>query len=79
MKLTFEEHKLIGYALKLINHKVCPQDYEFKNKKEFNKSHVKKAFELCSKLKDHMEEIMFKDHPKKAKDEIYYGKLEELK
>jgi hypothetical protein len=76
MKLTFEEHKLIGRALKLINHKVNSGNYTFKNKKEFCKSHVTKAFELTSKLKNHMEEIMFKDYPEQATTDIYYGGLD---
>ncbi len=77
MKLTFEEHKLIGKALKLINHKICLQDYKFKNKIEMRKSPMSKVYELNIKMKDLMEQILFKDFPKDATTNVYYGRLED--
>jgi len=77
MVISFEEHKLIGKALKIINNKVLDDIHlKTKNKREYRKSHEDKAFLLTSKLKDHMEEVMFRDWPKEATTDIYYGKLE---
>jgi hypothetical protein len=76
-KLSFEEHKLIGYALKLISNKLHIQDYYFKNKKEMISSPVNKAKKLNMNLKSVMEEIMFKDYPQDSTLDIYYGKIED--
>lgn len=72
MTITFEEHKLIGKALKIINHKVL-ENFKTRNKREYKKSSNYKAFNLCSKLKDNMEEVMFKECPREANTDIYYG------
>jgi hypothetical protein len=75
MKLTFEEHELIGRALKLINHKVRIDDYTFKNKVEMRKSPQLKICELIIKLKSEMENLMYQDYPNQATTDIYYGKI----
>lgn len=75
MKLTFKEHELIADALKLINEKVAcnSKDYNFQNKKELQKSPIYKIKKPLTKLKDYMDEILYKDFPNKATPKIYYG------
>lgn len=73
-KITFEEHILIGKALKIINHKVLNNQRErYKTKSEERKSYELKAFRLDGELKNIMEEIMAKDYPNLWDTNIYYG------
>ena len=44
-----------------------------KTKKQAHSSREQKALKLLSKLRDNLEEVMFKDYPKQATTEIYYG------
>lgn len=74
-EITFEEHELIGKALKIINHKVLnyKRYRNYKTKGKMRKSYEMKSFDLVITLKNFMEEIMFEQYPKKATTDIYYG------
>lgn len=74
-KISLEEHKIIGKALKIINNKVLKEIISSR-KKIINSSTEMKAYQLCFKLKDYMEQILFKNYLKEATTDIYYGKLE---
>ena len=66
-KITFKEHKEFGRLSKIFNDKLA----ESITKK---KTREIKSLKLLSQLRDNLEEIMFKDYPKKATTKIYYGK-----
>jgi hypothetical protein len=72
-KITFEEHKIIGMIAKMLNYKLLNSVPKYKTKAEFRKCHHIKAEEFLSKFKDQMEEILYKDYPKEATTDIYYG------
>lgn len=75
-KITLEEHKQLGKFLRIAQDKLCEESVKITPKAKARKSHENKAYELIGKLKDHLEEIMFKDYPSIRSEEgfdVYYG------
>ncbi len=78
-KITFEEHKQFGHLSKIFNDKLVKTavktSNQAKTKTEGRKItiHENESIKALTKLRDHLEEIMFKDYPDKAKTGIYYG------
>lgn len=77
--ISFEKHREIGMMCKILNERLikryCEICREHKTKKEGKKMvyHYIKANEALSKFKNHMEEIMFREYPKEANLDVYYG------
>jgi hypothetical protein len=75
-KLTLEEHKELGKFLRIAQDKLSGEAVKIKPKTKMRKSHENKALKLITKLKDHMEEIMFKDFRDISTSDgvnVYYG------
>ena len=78
--ISFEKHKEIGMMCKILNGKLVTMEVRTinsaKNHKEGRKEaeSYHKANEALSSFKNHMEEIMFLEYPKRATTSIYYGK-----
>ena len=79
-KITFKEHKEFGRLSKIFNDKLLFESVRIANEQK-NKSlgkkktiHYFKSIKALDKLRDNLEEIMFKDYPDKATTDIYYGK-----
>jgi|WetSurMetagenome_2_1015567.scaffolds.fasta_scaffold42505_7 hypothetical protein len=90
MTLSITEHKIIGEALKILRKGLLNDDdvhKKYRTKKLYKESHEAKAIKLDEHLKNHMEEIMYKDHihyiEKMEKENknfkfvnVYYGELD---
>jgi hypothetical protein len=77
-KITFEEHKQVGYWLKLVSYKMIKSTTLKKKADE----REKKILKLTNQLRNELEEIMFRDYgiwaDEKFKNnwwwqDIYYG------
>jgi len=77
-KITFQEHQLIGLIGKILQKKLLNEGCNIANaektKAQGNKKSIRyfKAEKELSKLRDNLEEIMFKDYPQSTTN-IYYG------
>jgi len=72
-KISFEEHEIIGMITKILNHKLLGTIPKCRTKAELRKCHHIKANEGLNNFRNHMEEIMFVDNPKKLNTGVYYG------
>ena len=75
-KITLEEHRQLGFFLRIAQDKLCKESCKITPKKKANSSHELKAYNLIGKLKDHLEEIMFKDFINLTNEvgfNVYYG------
>lgn len=84
-KITFEEHKQFGKLCKLFNDKLVHELTRIMNESnsrregEIRTKHYVKAIKSLGRLRDSIEEIMYKDYPKNLISGIYYGRIEEKK
>ena len=70
-KISLEEHKKIGGQLKDLQNKII-EKVEYKTPKTDGYNlHKKKALHSIRALKNHLEEIMFSDHPNKGDMKFY--------
>ena len=82
--ITLGEHKVFGNMFKSLNDILVRMRVErFNEAKTKEKGrritlHEKKAIVALSRLRDNLEEIMYRDYPEtrefKAEDDVYYGR-----
>lgn len=82
VKLTMQEHEQLGEELKYLNEYFINLSNRIAKAYGVSKKSSKTAFkvyDLISRLKSEMEEHCYKDYPKKAHTDIYYGKSKSSK
>lgn len=79
-KITFKEHEQFGKMCKMIDEKLMNEQIRIIKVVGSSKIgklrtiHYKRAIKSLGRLRDSLEEIMYKDYPKNLIANIYYGK-----
>ena len=84
-EISLEEHKKLGKILKKFNDMLCFMSVKrfnsYKTKKEarIKTKHEHLSLKAANDFRNHMEEVMFKDHSKNSEctPSVYYGREDE--